>query len=57
MELGFKHNLGPIDRVVRGVLAFYLMITALSMAALPVWGHLLLFALGVGLLFEAATGY
>jgi len=57
VELGFKHNLGPIDRVVRGVLALYLIITAISMAALPVWGHLLLFVLGAGLLFEAVTGY
>lgn len=57
MELGFKHNLGLTDRVIRGIVAFYLFISGLSMSVLPVWGHLILFVLGIALFFEAATGY
>ena len=57
MELSFKKNLGGNDRIIRGVLSIYLMITGLSFAGLPVWGHLVLAGLGVGLLLEAVIGY
>ena len=57
LEFKVRKNLGTNDRVIRGIMAIYLFITGLTTAGLPVWGHLVLFALGVGLLLEAISGY
>ena len=57
VEFIVRKNLGTNDRVIRGIMALYLFVTGLSTATLPVWGHLVLFALGVGFLLEAISGY
>lgn len=56
MGLKIHRNLGVKDRIIRSILAVYILSMAVSMN-IPFWGAAALGVLGAALLLEAITAY
>jgi|GEM_PF-1657251 len=58
MNLEFKRNLGPLDRIFRVVLGLFLVAFAYSrIIDLQAWGLWIFYLLGLSQIVEGAAGY